>query len=94
MNMKKITQLQKIQKKSQINLNYNNTLTIERTGEQTTRITNDNINFVSQLPMILQEHNEVGNFAHDIFEVTINTLEHKTKELIKSKPLKEYSFKL
>ncbi len=44
--------------------------------------------------MILQEHNEVGNFAHDIFEVTINTLEHKTKDLIKSKPLKSYDFKL
>ena len=57
-------------------------------------ITNDNINFISQLPMILQEHNEVGSFAHDIFEVTINTLEHKTKELIKSKPLKSYGFKL
>jgi|ETNvirenome_6_85_1030632.scaffolds.fasta_scaffold04230_13 glycosyltransferase involved in cell wall biosynthesis len=58
------------------------------------KVTNENINFVSQLPMILQEHNEVGNFAHDIFEVTINTLEHKTKDLIKSKPLKSYDFKL
>jgi hypothetical protein len=57
-------------------------------------ITNDNINFVSQLPMILQEHNEVGAFQHDIFRIEINTLEHKTKELIKSKPLKDYSFKL
>jgi len=28
------------------------------------KVTNENINFVSQLPMILQEHNEVGNFAH------------------------------
>ena len=57
-------------------------------------ITNDNINFISQMPMILQDHNEVGSFAYDIFEVTINTLEHKTKELIKSKPLKSYDFKL
>jgi len=57
-------------------------------------ITNENINFVSQLPMILQEHNEVGAFQHDIFRIEINTLEHKTKELIKSKPLKDYSFKL
>ena len=55
---------------------------------------NDNINFISQMPMILQDHNEVGSFAYDIFEVTINTLEHKTKELIKSKPLKSYDFKL
>jgi len=58
------------------------------------KVTNENINFVSQLPMILQEHNEVGNFAHDIFQVDIKTLEHKTKELIKSKPLKSYNFKL
>ena len=57
-------------------------------------ITNDNINFISQMPMILQEHDEVGSFVHDIFKVTINTLEHKTKELIKSKPLKSYGFKL
>ena len=46
------------------------------------------------MPMILQEHDEVGSFVHDIFKVTINTLEHKTKELIKSKPLKSYGFKL
>ena len=58
------------------------------------QITNDNINFISQMPMILQEHNEIGGFAHDIFEIGINTLEHKTKELIKSKPLKSYNFKL
>ena len=57
-------------------------------------ITNDNINFISQLPMILQEHDEVGSFVHDIFEVTINSLEHRTKDLIKSKPLKSYDFKL
>tara|TARA_Y100001970_G_C14182787_1_gene830780 strand:+ start:322 stop:1509 length:1188 start_codon:yes stop_codon:yes gene_type:complete len=57
-------------------------------------ITNDNINFISQMPMILQDHNEVGSFAYDIFEVTIHTLEHETNELIKSKPLKSYDFKL
>ena len=44
--------------------------------------------------MILQEHDEVGAFQHDIYRVEINTLGHKTKELIKSKPLKDYSFKL
>ena len=58
------------------------------------KVTNENINFVSQLPMILQEHDEVGSFAHDIFQVEIKTLEHKTNELIKSKPLKSYGFKL
>jgi hypothetical protein len=57
-------------------------------------ITNDNINFISQMPMILQDHNEVGSFAYDIFEVTIHTLEHETNDLIKSKPLKSYDFKL
>jgi glycosyltransferase involved in cell wall biosynthesis len=75
------------------------TLTLEPKNDVVVRfdaneITNDNINFVSQLPMILQEHNEVGAFQHDIFRIEINTLEHKTKELIKSKPLKDYSFKL
>ena len=59
-----------------------------------TQITNENINFISQMPMILQEHDEVGSFAHDIFQVEIKTLEHKTNELIKSKPLKSYDFKL
>ena len=44
--------------------------------------------------MILQEHSEIGGFAHDIFEIGINTLGHTTKELIKSKPLKRYDFKL
>jgi len=58
------------------------------------KISNDNINFISQMPMILQEHNEVGSFAYDIFEISIKSLEHKTKELIKSKPLKSYNFKL
>ena len=46
------------------------------------------------MPMILQDHNEVGSFAYDIFEVTIHTLEHETNDLIKSKPLKSYDFKL
>jgi hypothetical protein len=74
-----------------INVDVSNDIEIRFDGSQ---VTNNNINFISQMPMILQEHNEVGSFAHDIFEVTINTLEHKTKELIKSKPLKSYGFKL
>jgi hypothetical protein len=58
------------------------------------KITNENINFVSQMPMILQEQEEIGAFQHDIFKVEIRKLEHKTKELIKSRPLKSYGFKL
>ena len=57
-------------------------------------ITNDNINFVSQLPMILQEHNDVGSFEYDIFRVDIKTLEYDMKKIVKSKPLKDYNFKL
>jgi glycosyltransferase involved in cell wall biosynthesis len=58
------------------------------------KVTNDNINFISQLPMILQEHNDVGSFEYDIFNITIKTLEYDMKSIIKARPLKDYNFGL
>ena len=46
------------------------------------KLTNENFNFLTQLPLILQDSGEVGTMEYDIFKITINKLETYEKELI------------
>jgi glycosyltransferase involved in cell wall biosynthesis len=48
-----------------------------------TQLTNENFNFLSQLPEIIKESGEIGKFELDIFTIEINHLEEHTKNLIK-----------
>tara|TARA_Y100000310_G_scaffold194092_1_gene194083 strand:+ start:55 stop:1248 length:1194 start_codon:yes stop_codon:yes gene_type:complete len=50
--------------------------------------------FISQISMTLFEHKDVGEFKFDIFSIKVKTLEYEMKSLVKTKPLKEYNFKL
>jgi glycosyltransferase involved in cell wall biosynthesis len=58
------------------------------------KVNNSNINFISQLPMIIQDNDEIGKFEYDIFAVEIKTVDYNMENLIKAKPLKSYNFKL
>lgn len=45
-------------------------------------LTNDSMQFISNLSEIIQQTNEIGTFKHDIFKVTINSLDTYEKDLI------------
>jgi hypothetical protein len=47
------------------------------------KLTNENFNFLTQLPLILQDSGEVGTMEYDIFKITINKLKTYEGELIK-----------
>jgi glycosyltransferase involved in cell wall biosynthesis len=48
-----------------------------------TKLTNDNFQLLQQLPEIIQESGEIGEFELDIFKITINSLETYEHTLIK-----------
>jgi len=48
-----------------------------------TRLTNENFKLLQQLPSIIQESGEIGEFELDIFKITINHLEEYQNNLIK-----------
>ena len=46
------------------------------------KLTNENFNFLTQLPLILQDSGEVGELKYDIFKITINKLKTYEGELV------------
>jgi len=48
-----------------------------------TKLTNENFQLLQQLPEIIQESGEIGEFELDIFKITINSLETYEHTLIK-----------
>jgi len=48
-----------------------------------TKLTNDNFQLIQQLPEIIRESGEIGEFELDIFKITINSLETYEHTLIK-----------
>ena len=48
------------------------------------KLTNESFNFLTQLPLILQDSGEIGKMEYDIFKITINKLKTYEKELIKN----------
>ena len=59
------------------------------------RINNENVNFVSQIPFLIKDQNlEVGTYEFDIFTLIIKGKTYDMKKIIKSKPLKSYGFDL
>ena len=48
------------------------------------KLTNENFNFLTQLPMILKDSGEIGEMEYDIFKITINSLKTYEKGLIKN----------
>jgi GT2 family glycosyltransferase len=47
------------------------------------QLTNENFGLLQQLPAIIKDSGEVGEFELDIFKITIHTLEEKQNDLIK-----------
>ena len=59
------------------------------------RINNENVNFVSQIPFLIKDQNlEVGTYEFDIFTLIVKGKNYDMKKIIKSKPLKSYGFDL
>jgi glycosyltransferase involved in cell wall biosynthesis len=58
----------------------NNDILVEFDGS---KLTNENFNFLTALPDILQDSGESGNFELDIFKITISSLQNYEMELIK-----------
>ena len=48
-----------------------------------TKLTNENFQLIQQLPEIIQESGEIGEFELDIFKITIKSLETYEHTLIK-----------
>ena len=46
------------------------------------KLTNENFNFLTQLPMILKDSGEIGEMEYNIFKITINSLETYEEENI------------
>jgi hypothetical protein len=46
------------------------------------KLTNENFNFLTQLPLILQDSGEVGELKYDIFKITINKLKTYEGKLV------------
>ena len=46
------------------------------------KLTNESFQFITNLPIILQDSGEVGDMKYDIFEFTINSLKTYEKDLI------------
>jgi glycosyltransferase involved in cell wall biosynthesis len=49
------------------------------------RLTNENIQFIFQLPSILRDSGQIGKMEWDIFKITINSLKEYQNDLIKIK---------
>jgi hypothetical protein len=49
------------------------------------RLTNENIQFIFQLPSILRDSGQIGKMEWDIFKITINSLKEHQNDLIKIK---------
>ena len=46
------------------------------------KLTNDNFQFITQLPLVLKDSGEVGSMQYDIFEFEIKSLKAHEKELV------------
>ena len=48
-----------------------------------TKLNNDNFQYIQQLPEIIKDNGEVGDFVLDIFKVSIYSMEEYQQNLIK-----------
>ena len=64
-----------------INNEKNNDILVEFDGS---KLNNDNFQFLTKLPWVLQDSGELGEMEYDIFKITINSLKTYEKELIKN----------